>query len=61
MGSAYKNMPNMRDELEELYKEIHQKYNDAFFGEDDTNPIEDIADVDKRKSKKRKKNITTGN
>ena len=59
IGSAYKNMPSMRDELEELYKEIHQKYDEAFFGEDDTNIIEDIADVDRRKGKKRKQNLTT--
>ena len=49
----------MRDELEELYKEIHQKYDEAFFGEDDINIIEDIADVDRRKGKKRKQNLTT--
>ena len=54
MGSAYKSMQKFQDELNEFFKETHQKYEEAFFSEDDTIPNDDIADIDRKKGKKKK-------
>ena len=54
MGSAYKSMQKFQDELNEFFKETHQKYEEAFFSEDDTISNDDIADIDRKRGKKKK-------